>query len=120
MSETTTRPRVAVMSPRRVAAMSPPRGVGALAVAVPERHPDLIADADRDGSVATMSPTGPASSRPQVRSIERGSQTMEYALLLIVAATIAMLALTWARQGAIKSLLDAVMAKVLALFGIGG
>jgi hypothetical protein len=50
---------------------------------------------------------------------DRGSQTMEYALLLIVAGTVAMLALTWARQGAIKSLLDAVMDKVLALFGIG-
>ena len=44
---------------------------------------------------------------------------MEYALLPIVAATVAMLALTWARQGAIKELLDAVMDKVLALFGIG-
>ncbi len=52
----------------------------------------------------------PAASR------ERGSQTMEYALIVIVAATIAMLALTWAR---IKVLLDAVMAKVMALFGIG-
>jgi len=44
---------------------------------------------------------------------------MEYALLMIVVATVAMLAVTWARQGAIKSLMDAVMAKVLDLFGIG-
>ncbi|HKE99023.1 MAG TPA: hypothetical protein VKG45_08845 [Actinomycetes bacterium] len=50
---------------------------------------------------------------------ERGSQTMEYALLLIVAATIAVLALSWARQGAIKDLLDAVLDKVQDLFGIG-
>jgi Flp pilus assembly pilin Flp len=62
-------------------------------------------------------------SRPWTRRLfrpdDRGSQTMEYALLLIVAGTVAMLALTWARQGAIKSLLDAVMDKVMALFGIG-
>jgi hypothetical protein len=62
-------------------------------------------------------------SRPWARRLlrpgDRGSQTMEYALLLIVAGTVAMLALTWARQGAIKSLLDAVMDKVMALFGIG-
>jgi hypothetical protein len=44
---------------------------------------------------------------------------MEYALLLIVVATIAMLALTWARQGAVKTVLDAVIDKVLGLFGIG-
>jgi len=44
---------------------------------------------------------------------------MEYALLLIVAATIAVLALSWARQGAIKDLLDAVLDKVQDLFGIG-
>ena len=56
---------------------------------------------------------------PQPRGSDRGSQTMEYALILIVAATIAMLALTWARQGAIKALLDAVMHKVMALFEIG-
>jgi Flp pilus assembly pilin Flp len=51
---------------------------------------------------------------------ERGSQTMEYALIMIVVATVATLAVTWARQGAIKSLFDAVMTKVLDLFGIGG
>jgi hypothetical protein len=50
---------------------------------------------------------------------DRGSQTMEYALLMIVAATVTALALTWARQGAIKTLLDSVLDKVLALFGIG-
>ena len=52
------------------------------------------------------------------RWAERGSQTTEYALLLIVAATIAVLALNWARQGAITTVLDAVLDKVLALFGI--
>lgn len=51
---------------------------------------------------------------------EQGSQTTEYALLLIVAATIVMLAVTWAKEGAIKGVLDGVVAQVLALFGIGG
>jgi hypothetical protein len=50
---------------------------------------------------------------------EKGSQTTEYALLLIVAATITMLALTWAKQGAIKNVLDGVIGQILALFGIG-
>ncbi len=37
---------------------------------------------------------------------ERGSQTTEYALLIVVSATIASLALAWARKGAIAGLLD--------------
>ena len=65
--------------------------------------------------VSTRRLTGPR----RLLASDRGSQTMEYALILIVAATIAMLALTWAREGAIKALLDAVMGKVMALFGIG-
>jgi hypothetical protein len=50
---------------------------------------------------------------------ENGSQTTEYALILVVAATIASLALAWARQGAIADLLDAVLDHVSSLFGIG-
>ena len=50
---------------------------------------------------------------------EAGSQTTEYALILVVAATIASLALAWARQGAIAELLDGVLDHVRSLFGIG-
>jgi hypothetical protein len=64
-------------------------------------------------SLAT-STTG--SSRPVA---EAGSQTTEYALILVVAATIASLALAWARQGAIADLLDGVLDQVRSLFGIG-
>jgi hypothetical protein len=50
---------------------------------------------------------------------EQGSQTTEYALLIVVSATIASLALAWARKGAIAGLLDVVMKQVRSLFGIG-
>jgi hypothetical protein len=50
---------------------------------------------------------------------EQGSQTTEYALLIVVSATIASLALAWARKGAIAALLDVVMKQVRGLFGIG-
>ena len=50
---------------------------------------------------------------------ERGSQTTEYALLIVVSATIASLALAWARKGAIAGLLDLVMRQVRNLFGVG-
>jgi len=50
---------------------------------------------------------------------ENGSQTTEYALIMVVAATIASLALAWARNGAIADLLDGVMDHVRTLFGIG-
>jgi hypothetical protein len=50
---------------------------------------------------------------------ERGSQTTEYALLIVVSATIASLALAWARKGAIAGLLDVVMRQVRTLFGVG-
>jgi hypothetical protein len=59
----------------------------------------------------------PASSPRPVA--EAGSQTTEYALILVVAATIASLALAWARQGAIAELLDGVLDHVRSLFGIG-
>ena len=50
---------------------------------------------------------------------ENGSQTTEYALIMVVAATIASLALAWARNGAIADLLDGVLDHVRTLFGIG-
>ena len=50
---------------------------------------------------------------------EEGSQTTEYALLIVVSATIASLALAWARRGAVAALLDAVMKQVRSLFGVG-
>jgi hypothetical protein len=59
----------------------------------------------------------PASSRPS--GAETGSQTTEYALIMVVAATIASLALAWARNGAIADLLDGVLDHVRSLFGMG-
>jgi hypothetical protein len=50
---------------------------------------------------------------------ERGSQTTEYALLIVVSATIASLALAWARKGAVTALLDLVMKQVHSLLGLG-
>jgi hypothetical protein len=50
---------------------------------------------------------------------EVGSQTTEYALIMVVAATIASLALAWARNGAISDLLNGVLDHVRSLFGIG-
>jgi hypothetical protein len=64
----------------------------------------------------SLAPRPASSSRPVA---EAGSQTTEYALILVVAATIASLALTWARQGAIAELLDGVLDHVRSLFGIG-
>jgi hypothetical protein len=50
---------------------------------------------------------------------EAGSQTTEYALIMVVAATIASLALAWARSGAIADLLTGVLDHVRSLFGMG-
>jgi len=50
---------------------------------------------------------------------ETGSQTTEYALIMVVAATIASLALAWARNGAIADLLNGVLDHVRSLFGTG-
>ena len=50
---------------------------------------------------------------------ESGSQTTEYALIMVVAATIASLALAWARNGAIADLLDGVLDHVRSLVGMG-
>lgn len=50
---------------------------------------------------------------------EEGSQTTEYALLLILAATMTTIAVAWAKQGGVKSLFDGVLGQVLALLGVG-
>jgi len=54
-------------------------------------------------------------------SLHRGREGCYYGLSLIaaVAATIASLALAWARNGAIAELLDGVLDHVRTLFGIG-
>jgi Protein of unknown function (DUF4244) len=61
--------------------------------------------------------TRPVPSRPP--HAETGSQTTEYALIMVVAATIASLALAWARNGAVAGLLDGVLEHVRSLFGMG-
>jgi Flp pilus assembly pilin Flp len=50
---------------------------------------------------------------------ESGSQTTEYALVIVVAATVAALALAWARQGGVSSLFNAILKQVRGMFGIG-
>jgi hypothetical protein len=60
----------------------------------------------------------PARVPPPRCGAETGSQTTEYALILVVAATVASLALAWARNGAIAGLLDGVLDHVRTLFGI--
>jgi Flp pilus assembly pilin Flp len=50
---------------------------------------------------------------------ERGSQTTEYALIIVVAATVAALALAWARGGAVAGLFNDVMKHVRTIFGMG-
>ena len=64
-------------------------------------------------------PARTVSSVPHPFAAENGSQTTEYALIMVVAATIASLALAWARNGAIADLLDGVLDHVRTLFGIG-
>ena len=65
----------------------------------------------------TLSPAIPQTSRRS--GPETGSQTTEYALIMVVAATIASLALAWARNGAIADLLNGVLDHVRSLFGMG-
>jgi hypothetical protein len=65
----------------------------------------------------TLSAATPARSR--LVDDETGSQTTEYALIMVVAATIASLALAWARNGAIADLLTGVLDHVRSLFGMG-
>jgi Protein of unknown function (DUF4244) len=67
--------------------------------------------------VRTLSLVIPETSRRSDN--ETGSQTTEYALIMVVAATIASLALAWARNGAIADLLDGVLDHVRSLFGMG-
>jgi hypothetical protein len=70
----------------------------------------------------TTTPTTTLSARPigaQRTGGERGSQTTEYALIMVVAATIAALALAWARNGAVADLLTGILDHVRSLFGIG-
>lgn len=54
--------------------------------------------------------SGIASSGP-----ERGQTTAEYALVLLAAATIAMLVVAWAGTGVIGDFFDSVMAKITSL-----
>jgi Protein of unknown function (DUF4244) len=66
-------------------------------------------------------PALPVPTRTMSRQLapETGSQTTEYALIMVVAATIASLALAWARNGAIADLLTGVLDHVRSLFGMG-
>ena len=47
---------------------------------------------------------------------ERGASTTEYTLVILVAATIALLLLNWAQGGRIVAFFDAIFDKVVAMF----
>src|SRR5262245_16204130 len=83
-----------------------------------------LADPALRVAVAAERPAERPAGRPREQATGtvagQGSQTAECALLLIVAAPITMLALTWAKKGGVTSVLDGVIAQVLAMFGIGG
>ena len=64
-------------------------------------------------------PARTASFTTRPSAAEHGSQTTEYALIMVVAATIASLALAWARKGAVADLLNGVLDHVRSLFGMG-
>lgn len=48
--------------------------------------------------------------------VEEGSATAEYTLVTLVAATIALLLLNWAKGGALTSFFQTIFDKVVALF----
>lgn len=53
--------------------------------------------------------------RKSLLHVEHGQTTAEYALVLLAAATIAMLVVAWAGSGAIDALFDEVMEKITSL-----
>lgn len=57
--------------------------------------------------------------RLPIQRAQAGSQTTEYALVMVLGATVAALALAWARNGAISGLLSGVLDHVRSLFGMG-
>lgn len=48
---------------------------------------------------------------------ETGQSTTEYTLVILVAATIALLLLNWAKGGAVTSFFDNIFSKVTGMFG---
>lgn len=52
----------------------------------------------------------------RIHRSQRGSTTAEYTLVTLVAATIALLMLNWARGGAITTFFQTIFDKVVALF----
>lgn len=52
----------------------------------------------------------------RLRSDERGQSTTEYTLVILVAATVALLLLNWAKGGAIVGFFQTIFDKVVAMF----
>ena len=48
---------------------------------------------------------------------EAGQSATEYTLVILVAATIALLLLNWAKGGAVTSFFDTIFNKVVGMFG---
>lgn len=49
-------------------------------------------------------------------AVEAGQSTTEYTLVILVAATIALLLLNWAKGGAVVAFFDTIFNKVTAMF----
>lgn len=52
----------------------------------------------------------------RIQRSQRGSATAEYTLVTLVAASIALLLLNWARGGAITSFFQTIFDRVVAMF----
>ena len=75
-------------------------------------------------SQTALAPRPPAALLPRpvrhpVPRSQAGSQTTEYALVMVLGATVAALALAWARNGAVAGLLSGVIDHVRSMFGMG-
>ncbi len=95
----------------------------------PRRHLAAVpVPVEADGSSASREavraqhPAGRLARRPHLRIVrdladESGSLVAEYGLLMVLGATITMLATKWATGGAIWSLFGAVLSRARALVG---
>ncbi len=73
----------------------------------------------RVGTPAEQGRQGEAGTAGDGRGRRAGvSESVEYALVIMVAATVAGVAVTWAQHGAVVALLDGVLNHVRSLFGI--
>jgi Flp pilus assembly pilin Flp len=77
--------------------------------------PDHPVWQDRDDTAATASPPTPRRAAPPTD--EDGSLITEYGLLAIVAATVAAAVISWASDGAMATLFDALLQQARGIVG---